>query len=297
MMYIAITARLATYNEDQDNWYREFLPSGWTKRWQGPSWFDKKTRGCRHPDGVIIAGSEDIAHGMKVALIDLTHKRTVPLPDLDYPVTDVGITYDDVTEVLTVAGSDKYDANGGVELSKAVYRLSELSTEATWTKLEDLPDVVASPMLVNDNAYVYVLGGVDSVRCVRMLKTDTTNWRDIKVLPSEVGIPVANKYSGGVYGGALLYKHQVRVLTTTECLTYESNNTWSAVPYSGTRITKLTPVLHKGDIVACVQRGHPGIAVERFEIALKSWSVLSTTPYKSGIGAGRITSYEPDRNN
>ena len=131
--------------------YTASLPNGWEDTMKCPSWFDTHTRGCPHPNGVVIAGSTQIKqHGMKVELLDLWRKGTKHLPNLGYPVTDVGMTYDVGTGMLTVAGGDRYDNEGGSQtLSNKVFQLSVPrggATSPAWETLIDLPCEVARPI-------------------------------------------------------------------------------------------------------------------------------------------------------
>ena len=215
---------------------------------------------------------------MKVELLDLWRKGTKHLPNLGYPVTDVGMTYDVGTGMLTVAGGDRYDNEGGSQtLSNKVFQLSVPrggATSPAWETLIDLPCEVANPMVVNDNEYLYVLGGDNEVACVMMSKADKeAGWRKIKDLPKEAGVPIDYQYSGGMHSGALLYKGQIRVLTRTECLTYENtNNKWDIQPYSsGTKIKHLTPIIHNNVITACIQRENQPITIESFDIDTGAW--------------------------
>ena len=83
------------------------------------------TSGSADPDGVILAGDDDHNTGNHVVLLNVRTRQTVPLPD-----------------------------------SNQVYQLS-----GGWVKLPSLPHTIWCPMLVCDDRYLYVLGGVD-VNCV-----------------------------------------------------------------------------------------------------------------------------------
>ena len=272
-----------------------------------PTWFDTHTRGCPHPNGVFIAGStQRKEHGMKVELLDLSRKGTKHLPNLGFPVTDVGMTYDVGPGVLTVAGGDQYDNEGENQvLSGNVFQLSVPRggvVSPTWEKLISLEHKVSNPMLVNDNEYLYVLGGDNEVTCVRMAKADKMQgWRKIKDLPKKVGVPIDYyQYSGGMYSGALFYRGQVRVLTRTECWTYDNtNDKWDKQPYSGgAKIKYLTPIIHNNVIMVSMEREHQPITIECLEIESGAWHKVayyakeSTPPANSRVGAGKFTSAE-----
>ena len=79
-MYITGRDKLVTL--DAEGWYNEYNEDTeeWEKLIQGPEWRDDYTRGCAHPDGVILAGAEDYNTGNHVVLLNVRTKQTVPLP-------------------------------------------------------------------------------------------------------------------------------------------------------------------------------------------------------------------------
>ena len=81
---------------------RTELVDGWEEVVQCPKWFDKRTRGCTHPKGVIVAGSA--SKPRKVALINLVDDEIEYWHDLpeDYDGDAMGMVFD--AGVLTVAG-------------------------------------------------------------------------------------------------------------------------------------------------------------------------------------------------
>ena len=308
-VYHYIAAHLVTYCDHQENRHMA-LGLRWYELEECPEWYDEHTRGCPYPNGVIIAGSSQVGHGMKVKLIDLSNpKQNQNLPDLEFPVTDVGMTYDSDTGLLTVAGGHQYDKKGGKKTTNSVFQLYVPNIGAKWDKLPVLPFVVTDPMLVNDDEYLYVLGGdtngTANLGCVRKSKTDREDqWFHIERLPTVDGVSMEHQYYyGGKYAGALWYDKNVRVLTRSECLTYDSaGNTWdrNRKSYSDTSIRHLTPILHKQSIVASIQRkDNPTTTIERFDINAGNWINAARpiiTPHESGIGAGRIISVQKNLN-
>ena len=137
-----------------------------------PSWYDRYTRACPHPDGVIIARWLTEYWGTQVAFINIRHRKTVKLPYLQHYLASSGMAYDVNAKKLTIAGvkNDKYGS------TSAVFQLSELSERATWKRLEDLPHPVFFPMVVSDKEYLYVLGGHKCTTCVRMSKEKMDKW-------------------------------------------------------------------------------------------------------------------------
>ena len=283
-------------------YYNEHLWMYWMDRMESPSWYDDNTIGCSHPEGVIIAGSSQSGNGMKVAFMDLRRKKTVDLPDLDHSVRRVGMVYDDPTEMLILVGGEQYDENTGVSsLTKAVYKLPQLNKNVNWIKLTDLTYTVANPMLVNHNGYLYVLGGDNCATCVRMAFSENTErgvWETLDNLPVSEGCSPGVEYSGGLYSGALVYDDKVQVFTRTKMLTLVGRS-WNTVQYNDSGIEQITPIIHRGMIVASVQRKQPArrkrfqpITIEYFKLSKLVWRYYRKTPFIRGIGAGRITSFQ-----
>ena len=88
--------------------FKYFVVDEWKDLKKCPKWYDKGTRGCSHPDGVLIAGSTRKKYAKKVAFMDQNKGDIVDLSDLRHPVTNVGKKYDDTTDMLTVAGGEIY---------------------------------------------------------------------------------------------------------------------------------------------------------------------------------------------
>ena len=267
-------------------------------RLESPLWYSNNTKGCSHPEGVIIAGSSVRGNGMKVAFMDLRRKKTVDLPDLDNSVRRVGMVYDP-TKMLIVAGGEQYDENTDVgSVTNAVYLLPQLNKNVNWIKLTDLTHTVANPMLVNHNGYLYVLGGDNCATCVRMAYSNRGVWHTLDALPVNAGSSPGVEYSGGLYSGALVYNDRVRVFTRTKMLTLFGRS-WNTVEYNDTGIEQITPIIHKDIIVAIVQRKQPArrklfqpITIEYFQLESSAWRYYRNTPFVGGIGAGRITSFQ-----
>ena len=282
-----------------------------TEKMEYPSWFDNHTRGCPHPDGVILAGSSKNGYEKKMVFLDMYHKNVVELQDLKHNLKNVGMVYDDDTGKLTIAGGENPDGT----LSSLVLQLPHLNEDAVWDELNVLKNAVASPMLVNDKEYLYVLGGANCRNCVRMCKEpkdeddeeDEKQWKDLDDLPEATK---ANEYSGGLYSGALVDQGKVTVFTKTNFLTLEDHpnddakKTWIPKPYiddpaikskrSKRNITHLTPILHGEKIAAGIQRKFaPRITVEILQTDTegnKYWEKFKSAPKSSRLGAGKFIS-------
>ena len=289
----------------------------WENMKECPPWYDKFTRGCPHPDGVIIAGSSREGCGMKVAFMDMRHnKNFVMLPNLKYNLKHPGMNYDVDAKILTIAGGEKYDGgiSSGVSSTSAVFQLHELTEKAVWTELKSLPYTVVSPMVVNDAKYLYVLGGFERVTCVRMCKEKKENWETLGELPQVAGHSKAVNYCGHLFGGALWFKNKVTVFTRTKYLTLDNiKKIWKPKKYGinpvypcKSNIRHLTPILEEGGVVAGIRRKRVKsvdynrlklINVERFvinpdPIGSNYWASSDTAPDHSRLGAGRFLSVQ-----
>ena len=77
-----ITGRDKLVSSNIDGWYKGYNED--TGRWeeliQKPEWWDGYTKGCAHPDGVILASAGDHNTGNHVVLLNVRTKQVVPLP-------------------------------------------------------------------------------------------------------------------------------------------------------------------------------------------------------------------------
>ena len=276
-----------------------------TETWKYPSWFDQHTRGCPHPYGVILTGSSKEGDEKKVIFLDMHHKKVVKLPVLEYILKNVGMVYDDKTGKLTIAGGKYPDGT----LSKLVWQLPHVSQDAVWEELTALQEPVANPMLVNDDTYLYVLGGEDCRKCVRMCKDpkneEAKKWKKLDDLPRTL---VTIEYSNGLYSGALVCDGKVTVFTRTMFLALEDDpkdatkKTWIDKPYGDdpdmeepkSKIAHLTPILHGNFIAAGIQRcSAKKNTAETFQTDSKGnkyWKIYQKAYGEGQIGAGRFIS-------
>ena len=275
--------------------YYNSITMRWEPQMRCPGWYSHYTKGFPHPDGVIIAGSSIIKETMKFAFMDFRNKSTVNLPHLGYYVRNIGMIYDHSTGMVTVAGGEIQNRIGSWKKTNTVIQLPRLVRDSRWNKLPSLTYAVANPMMVNYAEYLYVLGGFGCARCVRMSKNNQNGgWEALDELPKEGGIPLGVEYSGDFYSGALVYDKKIRVLTRTRIMTLNGTR-WTQEQYTDTNIQQLMPIVHRGRIIASVQRGHrPNhtISIANYNIGSRSWEYAALTPERCTIGAGRIASFE-----
>ena len=265
-----------------------------------PSWFDAHTKGCTHPEGVILAGSSKEGDENKVIFLDIRRLTVVKLPVLEHILKNVGMVYD--TGRLIIAGGENPDGT----LSKRVWQLPQLNNGAVWEELTALEEPVANPMLVNDEEYLYVLGGEDCRKCVRRCKDpkneDEKKWKNLDDLPRTL---VTIEYSNGLYSGALVCDGKVTVFTRTNYLVLDPiKETWTGTPYGGPKIkakdkiTRLTPIVHGDELAAGIQRGSPERYIaEKLQTdsnGIKYWKKYQKGFEKGEIGAGRFISVLKD---
>ena len=190
-MYVLVSDCVATLSADQDDHYKILLPHGsWVKSPVGcPGWFNEESIGCAHPRGIIKAGSSIEQFGNKITLVDLQSKKKKKLPNLDCVIKEFGMVYDDRTAVLTLVGGYT-NCSGTIKANRVIFQLSLISTTPSWREMSTkLPYDVNNPMLVNDDEYLYVLGGEGCVTCVRMSKKNPDSWEKLNDLPKE-GVPM-----------------------------------------------------------------------------------------------------------
>ena len=222
------------------------------------------------------------------------------------------MVYDVDTKQLIIAGANPEDG-----LSNVVLRLPALTKDAVWEELEILPRPVINPMVVNDDKYVYVLGGINSTKCVKLCKKptdeDEKEWVPLKDLPDE-GVSLADEYNGNCYSGALVSNDEILVFTRTKVLTLtedpneDTKTNWKPKLY-GTdpkpkskkpkgNIKHLTPILFGDEIAACIQwehtEGQETIRKKTLDIFAKGlevnwyWKHIKSVPKNAHIGAGRF---------
>ena len=174
-------------------------------------------------------------------------------------------------------------------MTKDVSQLSELSKTAEWNSLTELPHAVTNPMMATDDQYLYVLGGYDCRKCVRMSKDDPGKWDDLPDLPPVDGATKCNQYWAGFYCGALIYRNTLTVLTRTQYMTLDANNNnWDIELYKDgvNNITRFTPAIYRGMIVASIERDSVQAKVERYSFKKKKWVLFNTIPDGIGNGVG-----------
>ena len=176
--------------------------------------------------------------------------------------------------VLTVAGG-RQSEYGQWKDSDKVYQLN-VGGDGGWVKLPLLPHSPLLPMLVCDDRYLYVLGGYECTRCVKLDKDNKHQWTTFTDLPVQCD---------GVYGGALVKNNSVLVMSPSRHMTLNTRkDTWTTQEYKDKNITYCTPVWYRDKVTASVRRGVVASTVECYNSTTNTWSLL----YRTGasVGAG-----------
>ena len=175
--------------------------------------------------------------------------------------------------VLTLAGGCQSEY-GQWKNSDKVYQLY-VGGDGGWVKLPSLPHTpVCYPMLVCDDSYLYVLGGYQCTRCVKLAKDNKHQWITFTDLPVQCD---------NVFGGVLVINNTVLVMSPLRHMTLNTQtDTWTTQEYKDTDITACTPVWYRDKVTASVWRGDGAKTVECYNSTTNTWSVL----YRTGASAG-----------
>ena len=194
--------------------------------------------------------------------------------DLPHAVKHVGMSCDD--DVLTIAGGLQ-SVDGQWKYSNQVYQLN-VGGDGGWVKLSPLPHIVSNPMLVCDDSYLYVLGGVVCKQCVKLDKNNQHQWTTFTDLPV---------HCSNVRGGVLVVNNTVLVTFTTHDLEH-SDKHMDHTGVQGQNITHCTPVWYRDKVTASVLRGDGARTVECYNSTTNTWTMLYRT--RASAGAGRFLS-------
>ena len=239
---------------DKGKWYVALNMNTPTEPWkrimQSPEWYSHCSRGCTHPDGVILAGSHMHLVGMTVELMDMRRGKRVRLPDLPYPVAQVGIAFDDDRGVLAITGGNYYHDESW-KRCRRLFMLEDVSENGEWEEHSAyLPFGVLNPTLVFDDEYLYCLGGYDNFRSVRINNIDPIAWQEFAPLP--------NFLNNMSYGDALCINNTITVLSLTHRMTLQSIDGqlfWYCKAYRDETLESCIPVVCNREILAFIDRG------------------------------------------
>ena len=206
-----------------------------------PEWVDHCSSVASHRERVVIVGGgNNYADDKRALLLDMTdNTKVTQLPDLPEPRCDTGVVLLD-NDVYVVGG-----VNNRCCLS-SVYYLS-LGSDA-WQTKKSMPHAVQSPLVVQHQQRIYVLGGfhhgVQSFVSQYNIKNDT--WKQCSDMPV-----ACDSYEAGV----VVDEGRIKVFTVYKCLMYDDDtDTWTVKQYN--RLGNAVNVFVRGrQICAAVQNG------------------------------------------
>ena len=207
-----------------------------------PEWVDDGSSVASHRERVaIVAGRNRWKGDKRALLLDMTDSTKVTqLPDLPEPRCNTSVVLLD-NDVYVVGG---YNYNSGCLSS--VYYLS-LGSDA-WQTKKSMPHTVHSPLVIQHQQCIYVLGGVD-LRClssVSQYNIEDDTWKQC----TDMSV-ACDKGSSGV----VVHEDEIKVITVDKCLIYaDDTDAWTVKQYHklGDRVKAF---VRGGQIYAAVQNG------------------------------------------
>ena len=181
-------------------------------------WVDSGSSIASHRERVVIVGGTNGYVGEKRALLlDMTSNTKVrQLPDLPEPLYDTSVVLFD--NVVYVVGG-----NNGSTWSSSVNCL--LLGSNIWKTITLMPQKVCSPLVVQYQQCIYVLGGFNTVYQFSVLKynIDDDSWEQC------TDMPVACSSHGD---GVVVHEDRIKVITTDKCLVHSyDTDTWTVKHY------------------------------------------------------------------
>ena len=206
-----------------------------------PEWVDHGSSVTLHRKRVIIVGGW--SDGKRALLLYMTdNTKVTQLPDLPEPRCNTGVVLSD-NDVFVVGG---YNDNS--RFLSSVYYLP-LGCDA-WQTKKAMPHTVRSPLVVQHQQCIYVLGGFNngtpsSVAQKYNIEDDT--WKQCSDMPVACTNHVA---------GVVVHEDRIKVITEDKCLMYaDDTDTWTVKHYSRLG-DSVKAFVRKGQICAAVRDGH-----------------------------------------
>ena len=204
-----------------------------------PEWVDDRSAVASHRERVVIVGRFNSNAGDKRALLlDMTdNTKVTQLPDLPEPRYYTGVVLSD-NDVYVVGG---YNRHSGCVSS--VYHLS-LGSDA-WQTKKSMPHAVNSPLVIQHQQCIYVLGGINK-NSVSQYNIEDDTWKQCNDMP----VACTNHEAGVV-----VHEGRIKVITVDKCLMYvDDTDTWTVKRYNKLGDT-VKPFVRKGQIFAAVRNG------------------------------------------
>ena len=206
-----------------------------------PEWVNNRSAVASHRERVVIVGGGNNGAGDKRALLlDMPdNTKVTQLPDLPEPRYSTGVVLSD-NDVYVVGG-----VNNRCCLS-SVYYLS-LGSDA-WQTKKSMPHVVQSPLVIQYQQCIYVLGGYsnnnDKQSSVSQYNIKDATWK----LCSDMPLACSSEKAGVV-----VHEGRIKVITVDKCLMYaDDTDTWTVKQYDKLG-DAINAFVRRGLICAAVQ--------------------------------------------
>ena len=206
-----------------------------------PEWVDGGSVVASHRERVVIVGGRNNGTGDKRALLlDMTDSTKVTqLPDLPEPLYYTSVVMM-CSDVYVVGGFNKS------QCLSSIYCLSLGSY--TWQTKKSMSHAVLSPLVVQHQHCIYVLGGCNDgfQSSVSQYNIEDDTWKQCSDMP----VACYNKDAGVV-----VHEDRIKVITVDKCLMYaDDTDTWTVKQYNklGDRVNAF---VRRGQICAAVQNG------------------------------------------
>ena len=237
-----------------------------------PKWVSDGSSLASHKRCVVIVGGKNDGYGLaddkRALLLNMTdNTKVTQLPDLPEPRYNPGVVLSD-TDVYVVG---EFTGQGG--RISSVYYLSLGSV--TWQKKKSILHRINSPLVMQHQECIYVLGGVEN-RNVRQssvlqynIKDDT--WNQCSDMPVACASDVA---------GVVVHENRIKVITVDKCLIYaDDTDTWTVKQYSklGDRVNAF---VMSGEIWAAVQSGNGTCSMMSYDDLVNRWKTEFLIDYE-----------------